>query len=335
MSQSSDAELEYPLGPRGYKRLFDPETRRILSLTHYTVLGEEKAKARLRTAAKYPGGYEGAFWQADNELNLEVVPGTKVFANYGKHNRVSVEPLEGALHALSFDFGHSDATSVHCSMITPKQIQVYHEHYLEGHTVEVHKERLVRALLSRWPLFDRWYASLGDAIFNQFLAVGDKSGPGYKAQYARMPFPIRIRNPIEDQQRKRILADKEAMEAILDSYLAVRKRCCHRVFMNSDTHCSVCKQELESIAGMVIDPSCQFAHRQIPAQVIDESGRRRRIANHAVDDLVYLALKAWTLRAIAPEPEPKPDPWWRPKRQQPGPTNEYYGSNEHVLAVMK
>lgn len=338
----------HPLtGPTGLKRLFDPKTKRLLTLTHYTVLGDKEVQHRREERSlKHEGGYGGALWQADHELNLRARPGELIFPSYGDHISKRVVPHRNAVHILAADFGHTHATSIHFAQVLPHQVQVYYEHYLSGHDEATHKARIVTALSRLFPVFDEQLVLYGDDFFRLWKAVGDKHGPGYMSNYRRPPYPIRMRSPLahisgtdeESKKLKRMEDEVEAGEAYLDGLFRPRKRCCFRTFAVEEESCTVCKRKLEVHVGMVIDPSCKNAHLEIPLQVIDEGVRSKKVANDAVDSLRYLALYAMSLRGRKPpkrDAEGRRPRVWRPDAPLDIELEEAYGAAPALMRIFK
>jgi hypothetical protein len=333
MSYPIDDTSDLPLGPSGYRRLYDPVTKRRIFLLHYTALGPEAAERVRAKAVKYDGGIDGALWRADQELDLEAQPGKRVFTHWDRDRNVrSVCPNVAIRpHLMGFDFGHDNATAILLAQVTPKQIQVYFEHYLSGQVEAVHKGRMLLTL-REWAWFQELEKGLGERVFSFWKAVGDPSGLNYKANYAVKPFPIAIDNPSHDPNYR----DVDGGESLLNGYLAVGKRCCWRRWPDPQEKCGVCDKALEFDTGLVVDPSCLQTRRQIPAQATLENGRRAKVADHTVDALRYLVLRAKTVRKT-PRKAKEPDPWWlqKPKPSSSREHERSYGSNQHIANFMR
>jgi hypothetical protein len=315
------------------QRLYDEQTGRRITLTHYSILGQDAVERIQTKAPRYPGGIDGPQWRAEYELDWSAQPGDVVFKKYGQHNIKACGPDSTYPQFLSFDFGHTDATACHAAQVTPTQVQVYYEHYLSGEVASVHKSRIYAALM-QWPIFRTWAKKHGDGFFNCFIAVGDPSGPNYMAQYAQPPKAMFIRKPSDEPNYR----DKFVGESILDAYFGLQKRCCWQQWDDKADECPTCKRPLQFAPGLVLDPRCVRARQQILAQVNDDDGKRVDVPNHAVDSLVYLARRIRTVKQAPPKAEDL-KPWWLQgykKKDEIDPIVEKaYGSNEIIMRFFK
>jgi len=320
----------------GVKIWEDPLTGRRLTQVRYSALGPEVVERILKKAQSYTGGVNDPIFQADYELNLKAQPGDMIFKSFGTHNIQSVVPDKQYPQILSADFAYApDYTCIHASQVTETQIQVYYEHFLNQSSARVHKQRLRMGLVQ----FDIWseYASGEKAlknVFERFDACGDVTATGYKGEYIEDPWPIVFQPPSTDPDWR----DREGSEGILDGLLRELKRCCNLVWPDEQEKCDKCKKKLEKKAGIVFDPNCNQVIDQIPAQVIDENGKRNKhISDDAVDSVLYLCRFAMRVAVIKAE-EPKTKPWWLPKPQPKGIDDEdlkAYGGNAAVARFFK
>lgn len=294
----------------------DKETDRLLFQIHYSILEPERV-AKIRALAPKYGGFNSALWRADQELDLEAQPGEAVFKYYGPHNIADVRPNFNPKlpHIMSADFGHVKPTAIYCAQITPRQIQVYYEHYIPGVVPQVHKPRLLNGLVAAFPWLEERLQLLRkenheDQFFDLWQAVGDPAGVEYMGQYHRAPFPIRFGNPSTEKNYR----DRGASEAYLDSLFKPQKRCCYQPWPDELEKCPECSQPLKVLPGLVFDKSCVWARREFPAQVEDEDGKRAKVEDHAVDSLRYMTMRARSMKAV-PEKPKEETPWWYPKRE--------------------
>ena len=192
---------------------------------------------------------------------------------------------------MSFDFGHDEPTSIHLAQVTPKQIQVYFEHYLDGQVEAVHKARML-AKLRQWAWFEKFEEGMGERVFSFWTAVGDPSGLNYKANYATKPFPIYIDSPSDAPNYR----DKEGGESLLDGYLQVAKRCCWQKWPAATDKCRNVRRDARISAR---DRHRSVVRKRSPRDTgaggTLDNGRRARVPDHAVDDLRYLCLRAKTI----------------------------------------
>ncbi len=351
--------------PPAVRILEDEETGRRVVQIHYSALGPVVTKRiRQRAARKYSAGVYDPIFQADYELSLTAQPGEIVFKSFGDKNVGDIEILPGRYpQILSFDFGFDHPTCILVGQQTPKQLQIYAEHYLSGATAKVHKARLRKRLLAlkafvMWvmapepkeiePIFRRtprherrggmYAVDVEKSVqpysnpFDHFTAVGDVSGAGYIAEYAEEPYPIHIGPPSQQPGWR----DKDGMESILDGLFRRLKRCCWYVWPDEQEKCGKCQAELQVLPGVVIDPGCQNLRLEIPAQVIDDTGKRKKnIPDHAVDALLYMSRYAMDFRLQGREKKKTPDPWWTMKPKEYDESDDedsrMYGNNAAVI----
>jgi hypothetical protein len=299
-------------------------------------LGPEVVKRILTKAQSYTGGQQDPVFQADYELNLKAQPGDMIFKSFGEHNIQPVEPDRRYPQILSADFGYApDYTCILAAQFTPSQVQVYYEHYLNQSSARVHKQRL-RMGLTQFKAFEEYSSGekVRDNVFHCFEACGDVTGTGYKGEYIEEPWPLNFSPPSNDPDWR----DREGSEGILDGLLRKLKRCCNRVWPDEDEKCDKCQRKLERKAGVIIDPRCQHLIDEIPAQVIDENGKRNKhIPDDAVDAGLYLG--RFTMRmAVMKIEEPKKRPWWLPNPEPKGidPEDEAaYGNNKALVEFFR
>ena len=324
--------------------LEDTLTDRRIIQVNWDALGPKVAQRIAASEVKYRGGGQYSTFLADYRLSLTAQPGDTVFKSFGPHNIGSVTPRPDLYQqVLSLDFGFApDPTSILCAQLTPTQVQVYYEHYLAGATARVHKHRLIQGLM-QWPCFmgTKRKLTIGEitqrvpeTFFNQFVAVGDPSGAGYKAEYADPPYPMGISNPSDEKGWR----DREGSEAILDGLLRPLKRCCHRVWPEDMNRCDECKSGLTKHPGILIDERCLHLREELPAQVVDENNRRPKgIPNHSVDSCLYLGRYALGMRVMA-GPREETRPWYMPANEAivgDYEEKEYYGANEAVVRFFR
>lgn len=336
----------------------DATTGRRLIQVYQTALGPKVTERIRAKATKYPGGLHDPIYLADYELSLTAQPGELVYKSFGGHNLGSVEPKPGKLpQILSFDFGFDHPTAIIAGQQTPKQLQIYLEHYLPGASARIHKQRLLKQILGlrqfaifavQGPGFKPEFQDLAsgsafshiyqmtdptsyDNVFKHFTAVGDVTGAGYMAEYAEEPYPISIGPPSREPRWR----DKDTLESILDGLFRKLKRCCWYVWPDEQEKCPKCEQVLEFIPGVVIDASCGHLRNEIPAQVTDENGKRKKgVPDHSLDALLYMARYALGMKKTKPEEEVKP-PWWlqQPESQEGVDSEDLkmYGDNMSVV----
>ena len=171
-------------------------------------------------------------------------------------------------------------------------------------------------------------------LFDLFAACADVSGTGYKGEYVEDPWPVAFSPPSTDPDWR----DREGSEGILDGNLRELKRCCNLVWPDEDEKCDKCKRKLVKHAGIVFDPRCTHVIEEIPAQVVDENGKRNKhIPDDAVDSILYLGRFTMRMVLVKP-PEEKKRPWWLDKPEPKGIDDEdlaAYGNNKALVEFWK
>lgn len=288
------------------------QRRRLIVQAHYSLLGPEKAARIRKSGDTWPNGGRGSpKWRADYELDLNASEGRVVITAWDRAQNIATMPIPaGGTHVLSFDFGATSSSNmaVTATALGPKFNYTYFEYSASGAPARVHKTRIREGLRQVRPGLE--YSFDWRTLF---FAIGDVSGVGYKVEFADDPFPLHIAAPsTETGWRGR--EGEDGSEAILNGFMDAAKRCCFRQYDHADERCEVCKAELSFNRGWIVDPRCVHLANQIPAQVVDEDGKRRKDGRDLFDTVMYAARYAATARPrLAAAADVQKHPWWLSK----------------------